>query len=37
MLSVSGADHIMTMDLHASQIQVKENNFITKKIESNII
>lgn len=24
MLSVAGADHIITMDLHASQIQVSE-------------
>lgn len=26
MLSVAGADHIITMDLHASQIQVSELN-----------
>jgi hypothetical protein len=29
MLSVSGADHIITMDLHASQIQVDIDDKIT--------
>lgn len=29
MLSVAGADHIITMDLHASQIQVSTNGFWT--------
>ena len=29
MLSVAGADHIITMDLHASQIQVDIDDDIT--------
>ena len=33
MLSVAGADHIITMDLHASQIQVKEESSELKMLE----
>ena len=29
MLSVAGADHIITMDLHASQIQVGSRRILT--------
>lgn len=32
MLSVAGADHIITMDLHASQIQVLKSHFIDNNI-----
>lgn len=32
MLSVSGADHIITMDLHASQIQVSDVNQTKKEV-----
>lgn len=35
MLSVSGADHIITMDLHASQIQVCFKSEILKIDEIN--
>lgn len=40
MLSVAGADHIITMDLHASQIQVRFYNFDRERafgININII
>jgi ribose-phosphate pyrophosphokinase len=37
MLSVAGADHIITMDLHASQIQVNLINFGLIKISVNLI
>jgi phosphoribosylpyrophosphate synthetase len=30
MLSVAGADHIITMDLHASQIQVYRSLYLIK-------
>lgn len=32
MLSVSGADHIITMDLHASQIQVSDVDQTKKEV-----
>lgn len=32
MLSVAGADHIITMDLHASQIQVSAQGFTTDSL-----
>lgn len=37
MLSVAGADHIITMDLHASQIQVSKQKWKTRDILIRII
>ena len=36
MLSVSGADHIITMDLHASQIQVKKD-FELRRVQNEAL
>lgn len=37
MLSVAGADHIITMDLHASQIQVNRKKHIDESIDFSLL